>query len=1605
MPEWRGHLAGPNCHAVVVGTGRTGSTGRTEAGAGPPLAGLPGAVNSARELARLLRERCGMADRVTEVLDPESPTDVLAALRTAVERSEGGVVLFCFTGHGLLGPGRRLYLATARTAGADDTVDAVPYDEVRNLLGDAAARAVVVLDCCFSGRAGAARNGSEPSPYASARPDGSFLLASATHYAASFAPVGEEFTLFGGELVRLLSAGDPGGPKWFTLLDLYRALDRRFRNGPARPHAEGVGLAGDLVLTRNPGHLATDPADGADRAAAGPGAGGPCPYPGMRPFLPEQHHLFFGREELVRRLVDRVTGGAAGGEGPVVLVGASGSGKSSLLRAGLVAGLEARGAGRTLLVDGPGARPFHTLVERWSQAVGRPFSEVERELGAGRFGPGGPEVLVVDQLEEVFTHCEDPEERELFVRAVTGPDPSAGAPRLVLGLRADFYAPCLRDARLARIVRAGQFTVPAMTGEELRAAVERPAAHAGLRLEEGLVEHLLRELSREAAADGDSVALPFLAHALRQTWARRRGTLLTFSGYEASGGIRGSVARVADELHDALDAPGRARLRELLLRMVTLVDADGRAARRRVPVPEADGDPGDGADRELLGRLADARLVVLDRGEAQLCHDSLLHGWPRLRDWIRDDRVGLLVRRRLGDAADSWDEAGRRNSGLYRGDQLATARSLLGGPGPSDGGRRDAGGGRSTGGESGVGGERGVGGRGRLGGGRGLGGEAPPAASLRPVERDFLRASARGERRSRLLRGAVVSVVAVLALLAGLLAVAARGAQRDAEAREAVAVADQLASRADALRDRDPGTALRLSLAAYRIAETSGTRSSLYASALTRAQVDLPGDGRGPVLALAYGPDGGVLAVSRGRDRTGAPEPGTDTGSGNAPAPTGTPAPDAPASTPTPGSARVRLWDVSRPAAPEPGAVLEVPNASPVAFHPRSPLLAVLSEGALTLWDTEDPRRPQQVATLSFAPSPSFSLAFSPDGRTLAAGGAGGRLRLWDVSAPARPRPLSDLPAAAESDLTAVSFHHDGRFLATGNGAGEDGEGRERPARVRLWDLRRPERPVLLDRADADSVMAAAFHPERDLLVATGGEGAMAWWTVEEGRRLVRVPVEDPAYENAWGYGSDLPSLAFRPDGGTLAAADVRGARVRVVGARTGTDLSSSRAGREPLPGAEPVRSVAYSPDGAYLAAGDAGGGVRLWPARAPSPALGGTVYEGVPGAAPYSRDGRLVLTREDAGDPSGGTSRVWDTGTADPAEGTPPRPLLTLTRPWEAGFFLPGRDRPFLMAHRWTEGSPDHVFRAWDLGGGGRPVPGAEIRVRAGDVRTAVSPDGKLLVIGSNEDPRAEVWDLADPLRPVSRAVITVTPSLDAMLFLGPDALGTTEDDGGGGRTALRLWDLSDPAHPFRVPEPLRGAAGGSAVHVRSTGTLFTDGTAETAAVWDVRDVRRPKLLRSLPAAPGGYLPVGGGLLATTLRDGTVHLWDMERLSAPGRPEPRITMRFDREITGVAPGPDGDRVLTKEPYRIWATGADGRWLTPAVATLEAARSVTLLPEGSPFDLVVTRSTGTEAEESTYLLDRDTDRLYARLCAARPSDVGAERWRALFSHIAPRPSC
>jgi WD40 repeat protein len=391
-------------------------------------------------------------------------------------------------------------------------------------------------------------------------------------------------------------------------------------------------------------------AGGPPRPVPSPGDADATPYPGLASFDATDARYFRGREALVAELLGRLSEQLVGGP-PLVVVGVSGVGKSSLLRAGLWPAVANNGLGEDV-----GAWPW--LVMTPGQAPLAEYHGRVAALGTDRF------VILIDQFEELFTQCTDPAERVAFVEALAAARPAL----LIIAVRADFYPQCTQLAPMVPMLGAGQVVVGPLGSGDLRRAIHEPAAEAGLTVEPGLAELLLADLG---APDYPPGALPLLAHALRATWERREDTTLTVDGYRRTGGIRRAVAETAERIYLDLDEPGRVALRAALLSLVTVVD-DIPVRRRSTPLE---------TDLAVLRPMIEARLVTTGQDTVEISHEALLTGWPRLASWLVEAREEILLRQRLGQAAAEWSAAGEDADALYRGARLAAAREWAAGRG------------------------------------------------------------------------------------------------------------------------------------------------------------------------------------------------------------------------------------------------------------------------------------------------------------------------------------------------------------------------------------------------------------------------------------------------------------------------------------------------------------------------------------------------------------------------------------------------------------------------------------------------------------------------------------------------------------------------------------------------------------------------------------------------------------------------------------------------------------------------------------------------------------------------------------------------------------
>lgn len=384
--------------------------------------------------------------------------------------------------------------------------------------------------------------------------------------------------------------------------------------------------------------LGQDPALAADHESRV--AASRCPWKGLASYTAEDEDTFHGRRAEIEQLVVRLRGAPL-----LVVTGPSGSGKSSLLNAGLAPAL--RRQGRVVATFSPGSDGHAAMTLARSSVPGEP-------------------VLLVDQFEEAFTL--GPEEQAAAWLAELASYAEHVAP-VVVTLRADHVAHLTLDADFSRLAERGMHLVAPLAGDALRDAIEEPARQSGLRFEPGLVDLVMRDAEHQPGA------LPLLSHALTETWQRREGPLLTVEGYRACGGIRGAVATSADRLYEGLSAAERTQLRWLMLRMVTLADG-GEPVRTALPHAAVGEERG-----KVLDLLVRSRLVTSGGESCEIAHEALVRAWPRLRAWLDEDKAGQRIARHLSTTAWGWDSLGRPDSELYQGARLAAALELQSRPG------------------------------------------------------------------------------------------------------------------------------------------------------------------------------------------------------------------------------------------------------------------------------------------------------------------------------------------------------------------------------------------------------------------------------------------------------------------------------------------------------------------------------------------------------------------------------------------------------------------------------------------------------------------------------------------------------------------------------------------------------------------------------------------------------------------------------------------------------------------------------------------------------------------------------------------------------------
>ncbi|MYY05066.1 MULTISPECIES: hypothetical protein [unclassified Streptomyces] len=1132
-----------------------------------------------------------------------------------------------------------------------------------------------------------------------------------------------------------------------------------------------------------------------------------APYRGLARFETGDSDLFFGRDRAVAQLAALV------GEKPfTVLSGPSGSGKSSMLRAGLIP--------RLRHLTGTADRPS---VIRVLTPGPRPATAHAPLLAPGATNDGRA-LLIVDQFEELFTLCTDASERSRFIGGLLDAVRPERGGRVLIAVRADFYGHLAQDRRLAEAAGDSTLLLGPMTEDELREAITRPAATQGLLVERSLTARIIEELSEQPGS------LPLMSHALLETWHRRHGRTLTESAYGAAGGLAGAISRTAEECYGRLTPMQRETAQRVLLRLVA--PGFGTQDTRRPVIRSelglaADRNAGEGGHGEdvavVLEHLGRARLITLGHDSVDLAHEALLTAWPRLRGWIDEDRERLRLHRRLTEAATGWQDLGRDPGALYRGVRLSTAQAHFG----------------TRSGESGE---------------------------LSPLEGRFLAASTRAAaRRVRLrrVRGGALSTLLVLALLAGLVA---WQQSRLGDRRRIEDEARRVAGVAESLRLSDPVTSMRLALAAWNAADLPETRSALL-SASTQPEQGLFTDPDTDSATMRHLSDDGRTLLSlgsrnvvewdvrTGRERRHLP------GLGEA-LDLVAPMRGGGLSVPQflkgdPFEVRVGMRDL---VTGRTGRALSTAASGGVATSPSGRLLityekapdpagegrrqravvrdATTGETLLTL-----PPRPwrEPRADEGFAPAASGALDarrssegrglvlvqevnVSPDDSLLAQCLPGEPVQLWDLDRRRRvATPWAPTTSRVQCLNEAVQFTPDSRGLVL---VDDDG--------VRMWDIGTGRGQRL---AEHQGLVEARLSPDGRFLAATDGEELLLWRT------------DDPGGEPVFRYGlegAEAAQLRFDLAAGTLsylAGSPLNfgwGSAVRTVdiGRVLAADWQRS-----------PALNAEFSPSGTLLAVARQGEGDRAgFRLRELGSGGGWTDLPGLPCPAPtdqspgcmqflaFSPDNRTLAygteTISAVAHPTPplrvnfwGVSRHRVTGTADLVmpERTHPVELSTIAYTPDGRSLLLVEPPALGWTHLWDLRRRDMV-RSWP-GAQGHAVAiapdGSRFVTSDGQVREpsddrppagagsiestgplAFSPDGAVLAAGDSTG-RVVLWDgqVRERLGELRRVGPEAPRGVTALAF-SPDSRLLAV---GGGNGAVQLWDLASRT-PLGSPLPTAG-------------------------------------------------------------------------------------------------------------------------------------------------------------------------------------------------------
>jgi WD40 repeat protein len=1297
-----------------------------------------------------------------------------------------------------------------------------------------------------------------------------------------------------------------------------------------------------------------------------------CPYRGLQVFEREHADLYFGREVATQELMAMLSQ-----RDFVALVGVSGSGKSSLVRAGLEKGLRSHKipglAERLRCLAVPGRSPMFNLVlalanlpalgpKAVAWAFDLPMEALTQEgearrqaaqtldrhspasLAEGLRAVAPPEglLLIVDQFERLYTECPDQEVQDRFVETLL--QGAGDKVKVLLALRADFYGLALLHPALEQVVKqGGQMTLGRMKEAELRAAIEEPARRMGRGLQPGLVERLIADVRGQA---GD---LPLLEFTLTELWEQdnQKGmlTLATYGslGYESPDGqrfpgVQGAIARRAEGVWRKLDDDERQAAERVFLGLVVPgAEVEGEREKTEDASRRAWQAEWDEATRRVAEKLVKARLLttgqdpVSGQSTVEVSHEALIQAWPRLKQWVTDYHPFMQWYQEFAPFMQRWLDHNRHLDLLLPEPMLPLAQEWL---------RRYP-------------------------------------IFLRGNPEDYIRRSqerleaerkAQERRRRRITLAAVGAAVVflVLALLAWgqrntavTEAIAHATAQAQAERLTRAARASELATQAQATLQEHPQRSLLLAIEALKVTMLAGDPLTAGAhGALRQALAYAGGRGLGghkdSVCAVAFSPDNHWLV----------------TGSADA---------------------TTRLWDLTTSDPTATSIVLRghESGVTAAAISPDSHWLVTGSEdNTARLWDLTTPNPAAGSITIrprAGAHSASV-VAISPDSKWLVTGGFHTFAHLWNLTAPvAAPIELW----GHENSINAVAFNHDSRWLVTGS---DDHT-------ARLWDLIAPDPaadPIVL-RGHGDSIRAVAISPDNHWLV-TGSADRTA--------RLWDLTAPDPAATPIVlrGHEGWIWAIAISPDSHWLATGSSDGtARLWNLTAPDPAATAILLRGHE-----SGITAAAISPDSHWLVTGSGDNTARLWDLTASDPNATSIVLHGHEDsicAIAISPNNRLLVTGS-----VDQTARLWDLTPPDMA--TVPIVLR--------GYNGPIVSVTFGSNDHWVAISPDNHWLAtgshngdahlWDLTAPNPAVAPVVLRRHGGLMPTvAISPDGRWLVTNYGSTTAAQgdihLWDLTAPDPAVDPIVLRGHQGSIQAAAISPDShwLVTT---GGFAQYEVRLWDLTTrdlAANPI----VLRGHEDSISTIAISPGSrwLVTGSSDGTARLWDLSapdPAATSVVLRGHERWIGAIAASSDcHWLATGSGDGTARLWD---LTAPDPAADPIVLRGHKDsIRTIAISPDSRWLVTGSSdgaARLWDLRAPDTAAASVVLRGHTDKivAVDIGPEGG---WLVSASWDGVARLWTLRLDELVD----LACRTAGRNLTTEEWEQYFPREKYRKTC